>query len=218
MAKKEPRRLRPQDHWRYRMEDARHADFRKYVTAAGQASLQWNALYESMGQLFLTLMGGGFVGQFAAVWSSVTSDRGKRNMLLAALANRQGTASPELTQLHNQQGDLIKYLCGQANELENKRNNIVHAPLMRLWHQGHQHLEPVYPNVVLGNPRAKALEGKSLISEFRYCRDYARVLGQFALEIDYAMTLGRPLPDKPRPPSRSPRKTESKRRQSSRAK
>ena len=189
----------------YYVQDARKAGFRSYVTAAGQASLQWNVLHESMGLLFVTLMGGGFMNQFAAVWSSAPSDRAKRAMLIAALDSRQEMIGPDISAHDKQKAALIKYLCGQTNELENKRNDIVHAPLANV-HHAHPVSGTALPDTLLGNVRAKSLEGKDLLKEFRHCRDYARILGQLARDLDFAISHVRTLPDKPRPPSRDDRK------------
>ena len=43
--------------------------FRPYVIALGQFNLAWNDLHVSLSLLFCTLMGGGFVNKFLAIWT-----------------------------------------------------------------------------------------------------------------------------------------------------
>lgn len=198
--------------------DARNKEFRPYVTAAGQASLQWNILHEAMGLLFANVMGTGYLNQVGAVWSSAPSDRAKRNMLKAAVHARQAMIGPGVPAREALTAKRIDELVGLAEALEIKRNDVVHAPLTK----GLNALTPTYgkvfPDTLLGNVRAKPLEGKDLLKEFRYCRDYARILAQFAKDIDRAMTSGvLPLPDKPLPPRRDGKKTERRRHRPSRA-
>ena len=196
--------------------DARATDYRKYATAAGQASLQWNLLHEAMGHIFLTVMGGGYIGQFAAVWGSLPSDRAKRSALIAALEARQrSTVDPSPRQAEKVRA--IKHLCGQAEALEIQRNNAVHVPLANVHHETSGAYETVLPDTLLRNPRALALEGKNILKEFRHCRDYARILGQFAMDLDNAMSRGRPLPDRPKPPRRGEKKSGKRSRQQSHA-
>jgi hypothetical protein len=98
-----------------------------------------------MGFLFLTLMKGEHSNQSTEVWSAVTSDRSKRDMLLAAVNGMWiHPDANEERQSHEFARGLVKKLVGAASGLEDARNNAIHA-----------------------------LHNKDLLAEFRWCRDYA---------------------------------------------
>lgn len=201
----------PKRMW-FTVHDARNRAFRPYVTAAGQASLQWNLLHETMGKLFVIVMGGGYINQHAAVWSAVTVDRSKREMLKAAAASHEGVVTGREYELEMQRA--VTELCNAVEVLEIQRNNVVHGPLARVENPRHPKYGKVMPHTLLGNPRAMKLVGKDVLAEFRFCRDYARVLNQFAAEIDEAFHHGiGSFPEKPRPPRRGDRTKEKLRPQ-----
>jgi hypothetical protein len=126
-------------------------------------------------------MKGDHLGQYVAVWSSIPSDRNKRGALKAAV---------EAMWIHPKQVDeqkchlvakaKIRALLNLIDGLEDARNDIVHAPL----YFGRNALRADYlavaPYTFLSNSRAMKLEGKHLLSEFRWCRDYATVLGRYS--------------------------------------
>jgi hypothetical protein len=58
--------------------------FEPFIRAIGQSTLLWNDLHESLGHLYCTAVGGGFVNVHFRVWNSIANDRAKRDMLLAA--------------------------------------------------------------------------------------------------------------------------------------
>jgi hypothetical protein len=156
-----------------------------------------------MGLLFVTLMGGGYMNQFAGVWGSAPSDRAKRDMLLAALRGRQELIGPQIAPRDAERRDLIIHLCNQAGALEDDRNNVVHAPLTQIGFAEPQPSLTVVPNLLMSNYRAGRLQGRDLLADFRYCRDYAKVLGQFALDLEITFrAVALPLPQKPGKPSR----------------
>jgi hypothetical protein len=91
----------------------------------------------------------------------------------------------------------IKWICGQANELEELRNNALHSPLIA-------HGQQVAPMSGLGHVRAAKLQSKSdLLAEFRWCRDAATRLTEYIRSIDESLTNGMPLPDRLRLPPRT---------------
>lgn len=171
--------------------------FLPYATALGQLALAWNGLHESLAFLFCSIMGGGYVNQFLAIWHALKQDRAQREILLSALEGHMNPTPPA------QLLDDIKWLCGRADVLEDARNDALHSPL---WAQmrGPEHAV-VGPMVGLGHVRAqKLLTRGDLLKEFRWCRNAAILLADFVSEIDAAL-VGHPLgtwPQRPAWPAR----------------
>ena len=105
-----------------------HPAFRPYVVALGQLTLAWNELHEAMALLFCSVMGGGYANQFLAVWHSINSDRNQRAVLVAAAENDINRPASDMR--HKEVVEKIKWICGQANTLEDLRNDSLHSPLI----------------------------------------------------------------------------------------
>jgi hypothetical protein len=144
--------------------------------------------------LFCTAMGGGFVNPFLAIWNALKSDRSQREILLAAAkATLVNGGSQKLA-------EEIDWICKRADTLEDSRNDALHSPL---WGAPRGPGAPIVSPVVgLGHVRANKLLGKNLLTEFRWCRECSTVLRDYATELDFAFCRGRPLPDRPKLPSR----------------
>jgi hypothetical protein len=171
-----------------------HEAFGPYVTALGQLALAWNDLHVTLEMLFCHAMGGGMVNQFLAVWSAIKSDRAQRDMLVAALKSKI-----DLHPLHSKMSDDVIWICGQANTLEDLRNDAIHSPL---WGSPAGKGASVQPLATFGNVRASKLLNKNLLAEFRWCRDSATRLRDFAMKIDAALSGRAPWPDRPKLPAR----------------
>jgi hypothetical protein len=118
---------RKRHHW---LPDSRDKAYKAHTLAIGQLAIQWNLLHEAMGFLFLSLLKGGHSNQYAEVWSSNTSDRSKREMLLAAADGMWIDPDAQEERLrHSVAQGLVKKLVGAASALEDTRNNAIHAPL-----------------------------------------------------------------------------------------
>jgi hypothetical protein len=170
-----------------------HEAFRPYVTALGQLTLAWNDLHETLAILFCSVMGGGFANQFLAVWHALKSDRSQRDILSAAVsAGLVQGGPPQLL-------DDVTWICKQADALEDTRNTALHSPL---WGSQWQSETRIQPLLGLGHVRAGRLAGKNLLVEFRWCRDAATVLRNFAMEIDVALSRGSAWPIRPTLPNR----------------
>jgi hypothetical protein len=166
-----------------------------HATALGQLALAWNGLHEMLCVLFCSVMGGGFVNQPLAIWHALKVDRAQRDILLAALENHTRDAYPTKFETD------IKWICDRADALEDARNDALHSPL---WAQerGPQNTV-VAPYVGLGHVRAKKLLLKDLLAEFRWCRDAAILLADFASEVDRSLSdYTRPWPQRPAWPVR----------------
>jgi hypothetical protein len=184
-------------------------EFRPYVAALGQLALAWNDLQESLAGLFWTTMlndGPPQAGDTVdyrplRIWQAVKSDRYQKDMLRAVIEHSKiDWKRPKFV-------DDAKWLLKEAINLENSRNDAIHSPLFYvdrslygLSHPG----KKIAPAAWLFNPRAVSLAKRvDLLAEFRYCRDAAMALSDFARELDSALVNpGRPWPDRPRLPNR----------------
>jgi hypothetical protein len=171
-----------------------HKAFQPYVIALGQLALAWNDLHLSLAMLFCHAMGGGFVNHFLAVWNSAKFDRAQREMLLAAVK-----AQLDLHPLHSKMNEDITWICQQADRLEDGRNDAIHSPL---WATPLGAGTSIRPVAGLGNVRATKLLNENLLAEFRWCRDLATVLRNFAMQIDAALSGRASWPARPKLPAR----------------
>jgi hypothetical protein len=171
--------------------------FRPYAIALGQIALAWNEFHQALALLFCSVMGGGFVNQFLAIWNAIRNDRAQREILkAAALNNTNGTMPPEMVEGLVK---LIEWINARANEVEDARDDALHSPLLAF--RGTQNA--VFPAAGLGHKRAeKLLKRKDLLAEFRWCRDSAMTLTEFAFAIDNAWARGLSWPDTPTMPNR----------------
>jgi hypothetical protein len=185
--------------------------FRPYVIALGQVALAWNDLQESFAGLFWTAMlskrpreGDTFDYAALNVWHAIRADRSQRQMLRAAVNN-----SPIDWQRPTLKDD-VKWMLKEADKIEDTRNDAIHSPLFAvdnsLYGMTSTSNEPIAPAWWLFNPRAAKLSKRqNLLHEFRYCRDAAIVLSDYARGIDRALiNPQRPWPDRPRMPNRQP--------------
>jgi hypothetical protein len=197
---------RKRHHW---LPDSKDKAFKAHAAAIGQLAIQWNLLHEAMGFLFLALMKGEHSNQYAEVWSAVASDRAKRDMLLAAADGMWiHPDAKEERQRHEFVRGLVKKLVGAASGLEDARNNAVHAPLAVAVNALRADFGTVFPDISLSNARAKRLQNKDLLTEFRWCRDYAYALGLFARALHETLSSpGKRWPELPRPPYRGDKRT-----------
>ena len=158
-----------------------------YVIAIGQANLAWNSLHDRFALLFCNVMGGGWVNRPLGVWFSSQFDRPRRAMLRAAIETV--TANDE--HLFPKMVKDLKWLLNEADELENIRNDVIHAPLFSITDSPEARamgLPLVWPDSLFGNPRAKNLEGRELLKEFRWLRDKALCLRDFTTLAEVALT------------------------------
>ena len=192
------------------------AEFRPYALAIGQVALAWNDLNETLGSLFVNLVGAGIDDKVQAAWQALTSDRSKRDMLKAAI----GELSLKEERLNPSAKVEMKWLFGQLERLEIERNHAIHAPLASFSHPiwrmdvlGLNMPEGVAPDDIRGNRLASKLVGKNLLAEYRFIRDEAIILRDYIEDIESAWnwTDKRPnrWPERPRLPNRGMKKMDS---------
>ncbi len=154
--------------------------FLAYVAALGQLALAWNGLHETLSLLFCNVMGGGVVNQPLAIWHALKVDRAQRDILLAALKSHTCGGYPV-----DFEPD-IEWICQRADALEDVRNDALHSPL---WAEERSPGKTVVaPWVGLGHVRAQKLLSRDLLKEFRWCRDAAILLDDFAYQVDRSLS------------------------------
>lgn len=183
-------------------------NFAPYALAMGQANLAWNDLHEHMGRLFAVVLTtvGNSRSQGLAVWAALSSDRAKRQCLLAAAKDL-----PTLPPWPRLQMD-VEFLCHKGTSLEDARNNIIHGPLIlqipleafsdRPSRKVARSRSAVVPHTLGGNQRAgklakKNLTGKELLAEYRRVRVASIKLRDFAAAMDDALNERRSWPKRP---------------------
>lgn len=188
------------------------AEFKPYVTALGQLALAWNDLQEHLASLFWTVMmdgppreGDTYNYKALWAWHAIKSDRSQRAMLKGVVSHLPSDwGRPKL------QED-VKWLLDRAEELEDWRNDAIHSPLFNVERSlfGMDIIDPkekILPARWLLNPRATKLAKRQyLLGEFRYCRDLAITLADYAHWMERALiNPKRPWPDRPALPTRQP--------------
>jgi hypothetical protein len=182
--------------------DALEAAFAPYITAAGEVVNAWNKLQKQLSLVFVATTGMP-KDMATAIWHSVRSDAVQRDMLNAAIVE----TNPDIWKgrLSSAKDDLERLL-KVANKLSKARNDAIHAPVALAIDNGK--LIP-FPNYFHGNPRAKNLKGKDIVTEFRRLRDNANTLREFAEKAETALNhASYAWPDRPAllepPPKKNP--------------
>ena len=169
-----------------------------YVTALGQFALAWNDLQYNLCELFSLACldqpprAGDTISYLPHyVWHAIKSDRSQRDMLEAAIKHSKLGAGSEF-------GKHGKWLVDKVGSLEERRNNILHSPLIVL-HVGNDSRK-IIANMYGRNPRAVKLNmAVDLLEEVRSARDNAIKLSDYAYLLAMAL-MGAPRtawPDKP---------------------
>jgi hypothetical protein len=185
-------------------------DLDRYATEIGHLAIKWNDLHETLVQILRTILPSKHELDRVvdAIWHSTHNDGAQRKMLRAAVgADRtiDKTIAAEITWLLNQ----------IDNFLTDKRNNTFHTPFIAASSDNSGSSWCFIPNFFSCSPRAQRLEGKDLLSEFKWYRDYANALAIRAHEIVWAMTFREPLPDRPSLPHLGQRRTRKAKNQKS---
>jgi len=159
-------------------------------------NMVWNDLHEELGLLFQRVMldkpiNVGAPGRLRVIWGLISSDRQKRLLLEGVsewLGQQRHLKFPTLA-------DDLKFLVRKGHTLEDRRNDVIHAPLdehrnaLSLGTMGE-----VYANNL--NTRGRKLTGatrksnQQLLSVIRLYRDYAIVLARYAEAIRLAWIAG----------------------------
>jgi hypothetical protein len=187
-----------------RVQEAIDRAYRTHVSVVGEVAYHWNLLHEQLGVLFsIAAAINNKIGM--AVWYSVQSDRGQREMLLAALrANDE-----EVWNIRLKAKAEIEWLTNSVSRaLADRRNDAIHAPCevaMGVYQDKGGNLSyriEVGSSYFLGNPRASRLRAKDLSEEFAWYVATAQTLSRYAAAMVTALTtIEAPWPERPRLPS-----------------
>jgi hypothetical protein len=181
--------------------------FRPYAVAIGQMNMAWNEFHEVLGSLFMNIMAEGH-GQTdhklllrtllrsRILWGHLTGDRQKR-LLVEALAEWLGK---ERNEAFPTLGSDLLFLVKWGHKLEDKRNNVIHAPVDLIRNALAQGLPDAAPygSIVAAplNVRGRKLEGPSkrrdrelIVAARLYC-DYATALTSYAQAVRAAWVAG----------------------------
>jgi hypothetical protein len=188
---------------------------RPYSVELGYLAIAWNQLHINLMALFTLLMGAKREAHAKAVWFSLESDFSQRKLLRSLIDTEGKIFLPGDGTLSETQAEDILWLLNQIdNGLRHKRNNAIHAPLMvtqgvyddavKIW--GELHFDPQ-------NPRAKPLQNKNLIQEYKDYTVVAEALATYAIQIWLALKFPGQTPWPKRPPSPLAHKTKATTRQ-----
>jgi hypothetical protein len=124
-------------------------------------------------------------------------------MVLAALDAHQWSGPG----LSKSQVEDIKWVCKQAETLEDLRNDLIYAPFV-IWRS---QPVPVAVYYDMGHPRASKLKYKDLLVEFKWFCDTAITLRDFCLLADEQFWRPESWPQRPRLPTREGAKSSRRR-------
>ena len=182
---------------RWPTDEERVPAFERYTTAVGKVVYAWNYLQEKLAVLFSFTS---VLDRDAALikWYSVRSDRRQRDFLRASFDDMPSHHWPSL----DARGDL-DWLLDVIDEFAEDRNDAIHAPAslyIRNSEDGGHAMGPAFFN---GNPRAKNLIGKDLLSVFAWCERYAEALSRYVMLVETGLKdHSYPWPDRPLLPGR----------------
>ncbi|MFZ0845261.1 MAG: hypothetical protein WAM62_05660, partial [Pseudolabrys sp.] len=172
--------------------------------AMGELALAWNGLHDTLGRLFWTVLGRVNYAPLE-VWYSSKVDRAQREMLRAAINSRY--ANKLLTP--QKPREEIEWILNEATKIEDRRNDALHSPLILL---GTKKKSRVVPSYHFGHTRAERLNKVDILREFRWFRDTATALRDYAGKIEGALSrLDTAWPDRPQLPNRGDHKKQKQR-------
>lgn len=163
--------------------------FQPYLLAVGRVAHSWNYLHERLGQLFASVFGGD-CRVALAVWYTVDSDRLQRKMLKSAV---NATGDKRLEGNIERIKD-IEWIINEADKVADRRSNAIHGPCSISLGRGGLTISPAY---FYGNPRAKKLIEKDILTEFRWCESASDTLSRFTKDVERALVVGSAWPERP---------------------
>ncbi len=166
--------------------------FGEYLIAVGRVAHEWNYLQELLGKLFASVISGSHDIILLAVWYSEQNDRAQRRLLRAAInaeaLQTHKSAPPSATE------DIL-WVLEEADKLGARRDEALHAPFaIRLEEGGSPDVIAAY---FQGNPLARRLKGKDIMSDLALSAWRAAQLRSYVEAIDRALKeIEPPWPDK----------------------
>jgi hypothetical protein len=173
--------------------------FEPVAIEIGQFAREWNGLHEELAVLFVALFGAPTIGVPLACWHAIPDDGLKRRMMRAAVK----ASRPVQKNVDAGIKDEIDWLLGEIDQLAERRNDALHAPIQVLMDTS-TYVFTTEPNYFWGNPRAGKLKGKDLKIEFGGYRNRAESLRFFAIKLQMAFRGQGALPSRPASPNPAP--------------
>lgn len=173
--------------------------YRPLATEIGLVACYWNNLHARLSLIYANLLAPGKIvtaeqiGPLAS-WNTLESDRSQREMLRAVAA--------AALKADKRAKDSIDWIINKANELSDKRNDLVHSPYILTLRGGEL---SVTPNVFFEHRRAKKL-GPNPQQQAKDCAYSISVLISYASDVDACMKFPElPWPQRPQlqPPTPS---------------
>jgi hypothetical protein len=160
----------------------------------GKLNRASNMLHEHLGNLFARIVNNDNINIPLAVWYSTPSDRTQREMLRAAV-NAFGALNAKKRPTAK---DDIKWLLTQCDQLADRRNDALHAPLEISISR--KTIE-ILPHYYFGNPRALKLKDKNILDQVRWYRAMAETLRDYALSLWFHLGQQDSWPQRPLMPT-----------------
>jgi hypothetical protein len=172
-----------------------------YAIEIGQITLVWNRLHENLALLFWYAIGPEKGGVSFAIWNRLSSDRTQRDILKVVI-----DAGAFLSHSNGRRiADELLWLLKQIEDLAERRNIAVHAPLTTLTDTT-TGITTVAAQDFFGNRRAKSLAKKDILSELVRYGERAEMLSRFAVALIQCMNPShQPWPKRPTAPATMPR-------------
>jgi hypothetical protein len=192
---------------RYRGLQFASREFRPYATALGQLIFMWNDLHDQLASIYWTLRD--YTDDAIVEWTSRKQDEQKRDLLRQWVNALPPADSGTAVEMWNDVLWLLKTIDG----LKDPRNDAAHAPVTieqeSFLFRRDNFTAGVVSSIAWGNPRALNLIRKDLLAEFRWLRNVATELRDYALNIERALSDEQtPRPNRPeladRPKSAQP--------------
>ena len=176
-------------------------EFRPHATTLGQLIFAWNDLHEQLAAIYWTLAG--YSDDAVAEWNKRKVDDHKRD-LIRRWVNALPPAHRNLAV--NMWNDVL-WLVKTIDNLAEFRNDAAHAPVTivpeLLLARRDNFTAGVVSNSACRNRRALNLIRKDLLAEFRWQRNVAIKLRDYALNVDRALSDEHtPWPNRPKWPER----------------
>jgi hypothetical protein len=171
-------------------------EFRLHATTLGQLIFAWNDLHERLAAIYWTLSD--YSDDAVAEWNKLKVDKHKRDLIRQWV----NALPPAHRNMAADMWDDVVWLVDTIDTLTDFRNDAAHAPLT---------IEPesflarrdnftagVIANNAWGNQRALNLIRKDLLAEFRWQRNVAIKLRDYALNVERALSDEHtPWPNRP---------------------
>lgn len=157
--------------------------YEAYIRAVGDAAFSFNQLHEALGRLFAVVVNGEERETTQAVWYSLSSDRGQRLMLRAAVK----ASSPSRWPATPKVGAEVLWLLDKADVVAKMRNDAVHLPaslMVGSEQDGGAYMGALFIN---GHPGALKARGADLLADFNACVEHTDILTRYARDIEAAI-------------------------------